>query len=243
MFIHGESYEWNAGSTYDGSVLASAANILVVTINYRLGILGEFSFLFQTCPFFNEFSSGHFFSLPFSLNWILVETFENHFNLLDVFPLLISLLCENFLECFSFWFDIGTVWAFPEFLIKLTKIRFLFIFYFVAFSCFYFFLPFFHRFYSVSIAGFYPSPDGSARGNFGLMDQVAALHWIQANIREFGGDERNVTIAGHGHGAACVNFLTLSPMARGKYYILPNNISPEIGKLCLDFILKLACHQ
>ena len=43
MFIHGESYEWNAGSSYDGSVLASFANIVVVTINYRLGVLGKSS--------------------------------------------------------------------------------------------------------------------------------------------------------------------------------------------------------
>ena len=41
MFIHGESYEWNAGSTYDGSVLASYSNMVVVTINFRLGILGK----------------------------------------------------------------------------------------------------------------------------------------------------------------------------------------------------------
>jgi len=65
------------------------------------------------------------------------------------------------------------------------------------------------------LKGFFPSLDGTARGNFGLMDQVAALHWIQENIKEFGGDESNVTIIGHGHGAACVNFLMLSPMARG----------------------------
>ena len=50
------------------------------------------------------------------------------------------------------------------------------------------------------------------------MDQVAALHWIQENIREFNGNERNVTILGYGHGAACVNFLMLSPMARGLFF-------------------------
>lgn len=49
------------------------------------------------------------------------------------------------------------------------------------------------------------------------MDQVAALHWIQDNIGEFGGDIENVTIFGHGYGAACVNLLMLSPMARGNY--------------------------
>lgn len=41
VFIHGESYEWNAGSTYDGSVLASYGKVVVVTINFRLGILGN----------------------------------------------------------------------------------------------------------------------------------------------------------------------------------------------------------
>lgn len=41
VFVHGESYEWNSGNPYDGSVLASYGQILVVTINYRLGILGE----------------------------------------------------------------------------------------------------------------------------------------------------------------------------------------------------------
>lgn len=42
VFVHGESYEWNSGNPYDGSVLASYGQVLVVTINYRLGILGEY---------------------------------------------------------------------------------------------------------------------------------------------------------------------------------------------------------
>lgn len=63
--------------------------------------------------------------------------------------------------------------------------------------------------------GFLPATEGSARGNYGLMDQVAALHWVQANIGEFGGDSKNVTIIGQGHGAAFVNLLMISPMARG----------------------------
>ncbi len=41
VFVHGESYEWNSGNPYDGSVLASFGQILVVTINYRLGVLGK----------------------------------------------------------------------------------------------------------------------------------------------------------------------------------------------------------
>ena len=41
VFVHGESYDWNSGNPYDGSILASYGQILVVTINYRLGILGK----------------------------------------------------------------------------------------------------------------------------------------------------------------------------------------------------------
>ncbi|XP_067620825.1 uncharacterized protein Nlg2 [Eurosta solidaginis] len=40
LLIHGESYEWNSGNPYDGSELAAHGNIIVVTINFRLGILG-----------------------------------------------------------------------------------------------------------------------------------------------------------------------------------------------------------
>lgn len=40
-FVHGESYEWNSGNPYEGSVLTSYGHVIVVTINYRLGILGK----------------------------------------------------------------------------------------------------------------------------------------------------------------------------------------------------------
>ncbi|XP_058821516.1 neuroligin-4, Y-linked [Topomyia yanbarensis] len=100
VFVHGESYEWNSGNPYDGSVLASFGQILVVTINYRLGILG---------------------------------------------------------------------------------------------------------FLNANIDRFSKAP-----ANYGLMDIIAALHWIQENIDGFGGDPRSVTLAGHGTGAACVHFLIAS---------------------------------
>ncbi|ENN77160.1 hypothetical protein YQE_06299, partial [Dendroctonus ponderosae] len=100
VFIHGESYEWNSGNPYDGTVLASYGGVVVVTINYRLGILG----------FLNANTD------PYSKN----------------------------------------------------------------------------------------------PANYGLMDQIAALHWIQENIVFFGGDPTNVTLLGHGTGAACVNFLLTS---------------------------------
>jgi carboxylesterase type B len=40
VFIHGESYDWNSGNVYDGSVLSSFGQVIIVTLNYRLGILG-----------------------------------------------------------------------------------------------------------------------------------------------------------------------------------------------------------
>ncbi|KAB0797957.1 hypothetical protein PPYR_08950 [Photinus pyralis] len=100
VFIHGESYEWNSGNPYDGSVLASYGGIVVVTVNYRLGILG----------FLNANTD----------------------------------------------------------------------------------------------------PYSRSPANYGLMDQIAALHWLQENIAVFGGDPSNVTVIGHGTGAACVNFLLTS---------------------------------
>lgn len=57
-----------------------------------------------------------------------------------------------------------------------------------------------------------PAPHLKARvANYGLMDQIAALHWIQQSIALFGGDPSNVTLIGHGSGAACINFLMISP--------------------------------
>ena len=43
VFIHGESYEWNSGNPYDGTVLASYGKVIVVTINYRLGVFGKYT--------------------------------------------------------------------------------------------------------------------------------------------------------------------------------------------------------
>ncbi|XP_068205402.1 neuroligin-1-like [Palaemon carinicauda] len=47
------------------------------------------------------------------------------------------------------------------------------------------------------------------------MDQLAALHWVQENIVRFRGDPGQVTVMGHGTGAACLNYLVISPAATG----------------------------
>lgn len=41
VFIHGEGFEWNSGNPYDGTILAAYGNVVFVTINFRLGILGK----------------------------------------------------------------------------------------------------------------------------------------------------------------------------------------------------------
>uniref|UniRef100_A0A1B0AJ85 COesterase domain-containing protein n=1 Tax=Glossina pallidipes TaxID=7398 RepID=A0A1B0AJ85_GLOPL len=137
VFVHGESFEWSSGNPYDGSVLASYGEVVVVTLNYRLGILG--------------------------------------------------FLNAN------------------------------------------------------------PSPLVHARvANYGLMDQIAALHWIQQNIQKFGGDPNLVTLAGHGTGAACISYLMASPtMVRGLFQrtILMSGSAYSSWSLVEDpvmFAIKLA---
>jgi len=67
------------------------------------------------------------------------------------------------------------------------------------------------------LSGFLSTGDVQAPGNYGLLDHVAALHWIADNIRSFGGDPSSVTLIGDGVGAATVNLLALSPTTRGQY--------------------------
>ncbi|MBN1159242.1 MAG: carboxylesterase family protein [Bacteroidales bacterium] len=77
--------------------------------------------------------------------------------------------------------------------------------------------------YRVGPLGFLSHPElttespNHASGNYGILDQIAALKWIQENIAAFGGDPNRVTIAGQSAGAMSVNALIASPLAKGLF--------------------------
>ncbi|KAJ8867451.1 hypothetical protein PR048_031253 [Dryococelus australis] len=71
--------------------------------------------------------------------------------------------------------------------------------------------------YRVGVLGLLNVRSSLSSQNNGLKDQVAALKWIQANIAQFGGDKNKVTIFGQSFGSSDVEFLMLSPMAKGLF--------------------------
>ena len=77
--------------------------------------------------------------------------------------------------------------------------------------------------YRLGVFGYYASEDLAAEspngttGNYGLLDQIAALKWVHENIKAFGGDPDRITIAGESAGASSVNALCVSPLTEGLF--------------------------
>ncbi|MBR2801906.1 MAG: carboxylesterase family protein [Erysipelotrichaceae bacterium] len=77
--------------------------------------------------------------------------------------------------------------------------------------------------YRLGVFGFYADEElakespNATTGNYGLLDMIKALQWVQENIEAFGGDPDNVTLAGESAGAASVSALCTSPLAKGLF--------------------------
>ncbi|KAM9808137.1 carboxylesterase 3 [Neosynchiropus ocellatus] len=72
--------------------------------------------------------------------------------------------------------------------------------------------------YRLGILGFLSTGDEHARGNYGFLDQLAALRWVRENVEVFGGDPGKVTVCGESAGGISASMLTLSPLARGLFH-------------------------
>lgn len=95
--------------------------------------------------------------------------------------------------------------------------------------------------YRLGLLGFFANPlltieGGGSSGNYGLMDQIAALTWVQQNVAAFGGDPTKVMVFGQSAGADDIQALLASPPAQGKF----SAAGIESGRILRQSLLTLA---
>ena len=89
--------------------------------------------------------------------------------------------------------------------------------------------------YRLGVLGFFSHPELTAEsshhssGKYGLLDQLAALGWVQRNIAQFGGDPNNVTLFGESAGAIDAGVLMASPLSAGLFRRVISESGPMIG--------------
>ncbi|XP_030645780.1 cocaine esterase [Chanos chanos] len=88
--------------------------------------------------------------------------------------------------------------------------------------------------YRLGLLGFLSTGDEHAPGNYGLLDQVAALRWVQEHIHNFGGDPNSVTIFGESAGGMSVSLQVLSPWSTGLFH----RAVAQSGSAALDSIVN-----
>ena len=77
--------------------------------------------------------------------------------------------------------------------------------------------------YRLGVFGYFAHPDlakespNGTTGNYGLLDQIKALEWVNKNAKDFGGDKDNITIAGESAGSSSVSAICSSPLAKGLF--------------------------
>ncbi|XP_078595940.1 carboxylesterase 4A-like isoform X1 [Branchiostoma floridae x Branchiostoma japonicum] len=90
--------------------------------------------------------------------------------------------------------------------------------------------------YRLSVFGFLSTGDSTAPGNYGLMDQRAAIQWVKDNINNFGGDPDRITLFGESAGGASVSMQMLSPQNNGLFQraICQSGVAMSPGMINLD---------
>jgi para-nitrobenzyl esterase len=100
--------------------------------------------------------------------------------------------------------------------------------------------------YRLGALGFFAHPelskesDRRASGNYGLMDAIAALDWVQRNIAQFGGDPAKVTIFGQSAGSMAVSCIQASPLAKGLFRAVIGESGASFGGLLASRTLAQA---